>query len=204
MNSTTVTSAPYCGVSIGTVDWSQFVPELRSANADRRDRDVVHPSGRCGDDRPCADCIDYIWDEDKLRVDYHRREWAIAHRRQVRDLGLRTPTVRELVGHAERFGPDVVVETARDYLNGAELAVLDAELSLTGKRNGQPAGTRQRRTTGSLRDQVVALRDRGVVAAAIADTLNLSDRRVRELLNESGHLENGARKRNVQAKLFAA
>jgi hypothetical protein len=40
------------------------------------------------------------------------------------------------------------------------------------------AGKRRRRTTPTLRAQVAALRRRGMVPSAIADTLNISDRRV--------------------------
>lgn len=64
------------------------------------------------------------------------------------------------------------------------------------------AGKRQRRTTSELRGQVLELARRGLVAAAIADTLNLSDRRVREIMSQTP--ENGGRKPADRAKNFAA
>jgi hypothetical protein len=69
--------------------------------------------------------------------------------------------------------------------------------------NGKPAGKRRRRTTVDLRDSVLALRDRGLIGAAIADTLNISDRRVTEILTRYQTSQNGARNPSVQAKLFA-
>jgi len=114
------------------------------------------------------------------------------------------PTLKMFIRHAERFGPECVAETAAAYLPPAEVGVLEAELALVGNRNGNRARARQRRSTPSLREQVLALRERGLVAAAIADTLNLSDRRVRELLNGSGHRENRAEKRLNQAEENAA
>jgi hypothetical protein len=44
-------------------------------------------------------------------------------------------------------------------------------------------------TTSSLRDQVKALAERGLLTAAIADTLNISDRRVTALLREDDLVE---------------
>jgi hypothetical protein len=85
---------------------------------------------------------------------------------------LRPLAIEDLHRHAARFGPECVKETARVY--GGELR----NLAVVPKS----AAKRQRRTTESLRMEILALRDRGVVPAAIADTLNLSDRRVAEIL----------------------
>jgi hypothetical protein len=98
----------------------------------------------------------------------------------------REPTLSQFVRHAELFGSELVVETAADDLTSSGLVVLETELALlarrNGKRNGKPAATRQRRTTPDLQRQVTALRALGMVPAAIADTLNISDRRCRELI----------------------
>jgi hypothetical protein len=105
------------------------------------------------------------------------------------------PAVAALIRHAEKFGPDCVVETARDYLAPPELAVLDLELARLNSTNRGPGRRRQRRTTVGLRDQVLALNGRGLAAAAIADTLNISDRRVANILVTGSPSENGGRKR---------
>jgi hypothetical protein len=107
------------------------------------------------------------------------------------------PTLAQFRRHAELYGPACVVETARAFLSEAEVAELELELRSTG-------GPRQRRTTWALREQVEQLAKRGLVAAAIADTLAISDRRVREILGKSRTTENGARKRLAQAEKFAA
>ncbi|MFL5916749.1 MAG: hypothetical protein ACJ752_14105 [Gaiellaceae bacterium] len=75
--------------------------------------------------------------------------------------------------HAQRFGPDGVAEIAEAYGHSA----LAAELA--------EGGPRGRRTTPSMKEQVRALHARGLVPAAIADALNLSDSRVRRLLAQA-------------------
>ena len=83
---------------------------------------------------------------------------------------LAVPSGDALHRHSQRFGPELVNETGK-------LLGVDANV----KR--QPAKVkRQRRTTADVSAQVVELHGRGIVDAAIADTLNLSDRRVREIL----------------------
>jgi hypothetical protein len=113
------------------------------------------------------------------------------------------PTVEQFICHAQRFGAEYVRETAERYLAAPELAALDAELALLAHRNGKPTA-RQRRTTATLRAQVVELDRRGLVRAAIADALNISDRRVADILGKSRTSENGGQKRLAQAELFAA
>jgi len=83
---------------------------------------------------------------------------------------LATPTGDGLHKHAQRFGPDQVRETAKLY--GIDMRV-----------RSTPKVKRQRRTSADLTAQVVELHARGVVEAAIADTLNVSDRRVGEILS---------------------
>lgn len=50
------------------------------------------------------------------------------------------------------------------------------------KRLERTEAKRHRRTSAELRDEVLALHERGLIPAAIADVLNLSDRRVKALL----------------------
>ena len=90
------------------------------------------------------------------------------------DIPTLRPTPEQLHRHAERFGPESVQETADMY--GIDLSIR--------KRTGQPK--RRRRTSEELRRDVAELRGRGMVPLAIADTLNVSDRRVSEILRELG------------------
>jgi hypothetical protein len=112
------------------------------------------------------------------------------------------PTLAAFVRHAQLFGPECVVETASGYLSEVEMSTLVLELALLASANGG-VRARRRRTTDTLRAQVVALRERGLVPAAIADVLAVSDRRVASILARSTPSENGARKRLNQAELFA-
>jgi hypothetical protein len=74
--------------------------------------------------------------------------------------------------HAERFGPDMVKVTAE--MHGIDLRVKT--------QTGRPK--RRRRTSEELRREVAELRGRGMVPAAIADTLNVADRRVGAIFRE--------------------
>lgn len=82
------------------------------------------------------------------------------------------PTAEQLHRHAERFGPELVKETAKE---------LGVDLRL---RKVEPKPKRQRRTGPSLREQVAELHGRGMMPAAIADVCNISDRRAAELIRE--------------------
>lgn len=82
------------------------------------------------------------------------------------------PTSEALHRHAERFGSEFVKETAE--LFGIDLRNVAARAKTDEKRT--------RRTTETLRAKVLNLHERGVVATAIADTLNVSDRRVVQIL----------------------
>lgn len=110
------------------------------------------------------------------------------------------------VRHAVLFGDECVVETAfRDpACEGAQR--LRAAIALARRQAGKKAAApsaRRRSTTGALRLQVAELYDRGLVIAAIADTLNVSDRRVKGLLRDAGYRRNGLGKRLVQAEKHA-
>jgi hypothetical protein len=112
---------------------------------------------RRGDGRSVGSVNEKTDDFDKASVGWWRRNFPDA------------PTVQALQRHAQRFGPEGVNEIAEVY---GDLTAVPASVG----------PKRMRRTGLSLRSQVLALRDRGIVPSAIADTLNVSDRRVREIL----------------------
>jgi hypothetical protein len=98
------------------------------------------------------------------------------------------PTYHELLTHARKFGVECVFETATTYLARRELALLRSELdelSSSSKRSRRPTTSKHRRTNGDLIEQVIVLRDAGLLPAAIADKLNLGERRVRSILATS-------------------
>jgi hypothetical protein len=112
------------------------------------------------------------------------------------------PTVTAFLAHARRFGPECVVETARACLPEREVHELEVGLVLSAV--GPKVHLRQRRTTVDLAGQVLALADRGLVAIAIADALNISDRRVAVILKTCRTSKDGGQKRLNQAEKNAA
>ena len=82
------------------------------------------------------------------------------------------PSAEGLHKHAERFSPDGVPEIRDAY----QVTLLNVSAAPTSK------APKTRRTTESMKTKVLNLHERGVVPAAIADTLNISDRRVSEIL----------------------
>jgi hypothetical protein len=86
-----------------------------------------------------------------------------------------------------------------------DLERLPAEIALARAKAGKTktAQTPRRRTTPALREQVLALHERGLVVSAIGNTLNVSDRRVRELLAPAGNRRNGGRQASVHAEIRA-
>jgi hypothetical protein len=70
--------------------------------------------------------------------------------------------------HVKRHGPEMVVESGFE---------LPPELAAQGQK-------RRRHTSFTMKQQVRALRDRGLSQMAIADTLNISDARAKKLLAE--------------------
>jgi len=83
----------------------------------------------------------------------------------------KAPTSNEFHRHAERFDREGVNEIA---------AVYRIELNASPARQ---AGPRSRRhTRPALRQQVIELHQRGVLLTAIAEALNVSDRRINEVL----------------------
>ncbi len=116
------------------------------------------------------------------------------------DLTWMSPTDRERVLDERLVAREAFhVEAAAVVL---ELERLPAEIALARAKAGKPSALRlkaRRRTTPALREQVRALADRGLVVAAIANTLNVSDRRVRDLLGKTGNRRNGALNPSVQA-----
>ena len=96
------------------------------------------------------------------------------------------------VRHAVLFGDELIVETVFRDPECEAAQQLRAEIALALKQTGtkQPRSSRRRPTTDALRVQVLQLHERGVVTTAIADALNISDRRVRELLRDAGYGRN--------------
>lgn len=146
---------------------------------------------------------------DELVVETAREELtplAISRRREIPAPNLawvseeeRMRLLDEVIGARGEF---------RAWLS-AEMQALDrlpAEIGLARAQAGKKgtAPKRQRRSSAELREQVVGLRERGLVLAAIADTLNISDRRVRQLLRDSQNSRNGAQERLVHAEKYAA
>jgi len=85
--------------------------------------------------------------------------------------GASTPTRGQLLRHAEKFGWECVRETAREY---------GIDLRVKATPRGRPK--RQRRTNDALRRQFAELYfERQLVLGAVADALNISDRRASEL-----------------------
>ena len=82
------------------------------------------------------------------------------------------PSAEGLHKHAQRFSPDGVSEIRDAY----QVTLLNMSPAPTSK------APRTRRTTESMKTKVLNLHERGVVPAAIADTLNISDRRVSAIL----------------------
>jgi hypothetical protein len=79
--------------------------------------------------------------------------------------------------HASRYGPEGVADVAATSLVASEAQAIAADT--------EHSKSRKRRTTRTLREQVVELRRRGLIPAAIADTLNVADRRVKEILRDA-------------------
>jgi hypothetical protein len=103
-------------------------------------------------------------------------------------MSITRPTYDELLTHARKFGSECVYETATTYLARRELAMLRSELdelSSSSKRSRRPTTSKHRRTDLDLIEQVIVLRDEGLVPAAIADKLNLGERRIRSILTTS-------------------
>ena len=68
---------------------------------------------------------------------------------------------------------------------GSRVVSVTADAEKMKRHEEKFAGTkakRQRRSTPNVKGQVLELHSRGVVTPAIADTLNLSDRRVKEII----------------------
>jgi hypothetical protein len=93
--------------------------------------------------------------------------------KQGRSTLLAIPDGDALHKHAFRFDTELVNETAK--LLGVDTSV----------KRAPKAAPRQRRTNEDLTAQVLELRDRNHLPATIADTLNVSDRRVTAILRDA-------------------
>ena len=116
----------------------------------------------------------------ELQAARERSKDRATRRRQIVDANealfwsrYESPKVEKLHRHMERYGSECVAETA---------AVFGLDLSQAVKRAAKPKPSSQRRTTITLRQQVLDLKDRGVIPGGIANVLNISERRVRQLL----------------------
>jgi hypothetical protein len=100
----------------------------------------------------------------------------------------------EYMRHAELFGVELVYETASgNGFSERELARLRVELDAieAGRKRGRfTVGSRRRRTPEETAEAVRMLRDEGLVIAAIADKLGISDRHVKRCLNGSERPKN--------------
>jgi hypothetical protein len=129
--------------------------------------------------------------------------------------------IHRFIRHAERFGAECVYETARELLipapvdltwltpaereqvldgrtGFAELTQLRAELDKIErerKRGRYTVGKRRRRSHAETYSMIVALREQGLVEAAIANKLGISRKWLRELSGEQSETaQNGGRK----------
>jgi hypothetical protein len=151
--------------------WDDFDPELLARNIALRDETSnvpVHP-GRCA---PCADCAEVLA--------------SVRSRLSGRALGTVTPEAfrQSLIRHAAKFGPGCVAETAKQY--GVDLKV---------RAPAADRPKRQQRTTPKLREEFARLYfERRIALGAVADVLNISDRRAatlrKELEAEGWHRDN--------------
>lgn len=98
------------------------------------------------------------------------------------------PTLAEFVRHAQKFGTELVYETASMSLGPRALARLQVELDAieAGRKSGSgfSIGKRRRRSREQTREAVVQLSVEGFVIPAIADKLGLSDKTVKNYLSE--------------------
>jgi hypothetical protein len=108
----------------------------------------------------------------KQAGEYARTFWASRVRAELDGVPLRPPTRDELLRHAERFGTEAVADVAQEY--GVDMRL---------KKDAKPK--LRRRTNDELRGQVLELASRGVLKTAIADALNVSDRRIDAILKAS-------------------
>ncbi len=84
----------------------------------------------------------------------------------------------KLMLHAKRYGLAGIAEVAKaEGINLSSKAGPDKDITVRTKRL-----KRRRRTDASLRHDVLELHRRGRMEAAIADVVNISERRVREIL----------------------
>jgi DNA-binding NarL/FixJ family response regulator len=90
------------------------------------------------------------------------------------ELPLRQPTAEELARHIARYGNEGVAEVVRAY-------PLET-MSLAAFKTDAPKG---RRLTDEVRRIVLHFHAKGSPATAIAATLNLSERRVKDIIRQA-------------------
>jgi len=98
-------------------------------------------------------------------------------------------TLEGFVAHARTHGVDMVADTAALYLSEPDLVRLRVELDLIERgrkgRNGFNTGQRRRRSPEEIERAFDVLREDGLVPAAIADKLGLSEDALRRAVSRS-------------------
>ena len=87
-----------------------------------------------------------------------------------------SPTEEAFRKHRHSHGGEGIAEVAGSY---------DLKAAAREAKRLEPKAKRNRRTNAELRAEVLALHERGLVPTAIADVLNLSDRRVKTLVQQA-------------------
>jgi len=94
-----------------------------------------------------------------------------------------TPGFERFLRHAQLFGADFVLETAKPLLTEREVARLRVEVDLLDRRSSSRSSRpRRRRSTEETMLAAVAMRDEGLVIGYIAEKLGISVKTVKELL----------------------
>jgi hypothetical protein len=105
-----------------------------------------------------------------------------------------SPTVSQFIRHAQLFGTELVFETASENgFSELELERLRIELDAieAARKSGRfTVGRRRRRAPDETVRAARQLRSEGLVVAAIADKLGISDAHVKRCLNRSSTVEN--------------
>jgi hypothetical protein len=106
------------------------------------------------------------------------------------DGDIRTPTLHvtraEFARHAERYETEAAEETARSFLDDGALGRLRVDLDVIEREKrssaGYSIGKRRRRSSEETAAAVIQLSAEGLLPAAIADKLAISDKRVQAFL----------------------
>lgn len=164
----------------------QMIPTFEQSDLLRR-AETLFAFGACrlcGDDIPSeSGRIEHLDMHRRLQVENRKRlEQLDAQKRAEVEAAMGThmrrifgspPKPDKLARHIKLYGTDGVLETVRDW------APTGWKPPISVYRTDAPSG---RRMTFELRQTIGALREQGTPASAIANVLNLTQRRVREVL----------------------